>query len=250
MEQDLFNQVKPDLRKAIIIGASSGIGKELATILVTKGYKVGITGRREELLKAMKESYPDLICYQSFDITDLSKTTRSLQMLIKELGGLDLLVVSAGVGFINEDLDISPQLETIATNVTAFTDIMSYGFTWFRKKKAGHLVGITSIAALRGNKRAPSYNASKAYQVNYLEGLRHKAGELKLPITVTDVRPGFVRTHMAKGDNLFWVASPEKAAWQIYKAILKKKRVVYVTRRWWIFAFLVRLAPGWFLEKF
>jgi len=250
MEKDLFSQATADLRKAIIIGASSGIGKELAMILISKGYKVGITGRREELLKAMQETNPSMISYRSFDITDLSKTTRSIESLIKELGGLDLLVVSAGVGFITEDLDIGPQLETIATNVTAFTDIMSFGFIYFRKKKTGHLVGLTSIAALRGNKSAPSYNASKAYQVNYLEGLRQKARDLQLPIAVTDIRPGFVRTDMAKSDNLFWVASPEKAAGQIYKAIRKKKRVAYVTRRWWIYALLVRLAPRWMYERF
>jgi short-subunit dehydrogenase len=249
MEQDLFNQATPDLKKAIIIGASSGIGKELAMILISQGYKVGITGRREELLKAMKDSNPSLITYRSFDITDLSKTTRSIESLIKELEGLDLLVVSAGVGFITEDLDIGPQLETIATNVTAFTDIMSFGFMYFRKKKAGHLAGITSIAAIRGNKAAPSYNASKAYQVNYLEGLRQKARDLQLPVTITDIRPGFVETDMAKGEKMFWMASPEKAARQIYNAIRKKKRVVYISKRWRLFALLVKLAPGWMYER-
>jgi short-subunit dehydrogenase len=127
---------------------------------------------------------------------------------------------------------------------------MSFGFMYFRKKKGGHLVGITSIAALRGNKWAPSYNASKAYQVNYLEGLRQKARDLQATVTITDIRPGFVETNMAKGDKLFWVASPEKAAWQIWKAIRKKKRVAYVTRRWRIYALLVRLAPGWMYERF
>ncbi len=246
MQQDLFNKAQPDLKKAIIIGASSGMGRELAGILVSRGYKVGITGRRKELLEEIRAGNPEKIAIRSFDVSDLSRTTRSLDELIRELGGLDLLVMSAGVGFLNEDLDISPQLETIATNVTAFTDIMSFGFNYFLKKKSGHLVGITSIAALSGNKLAPAYNASKAYQLNYLQGLYKKARGMKLPLYITDIRPGFVETDMAKGNKKFWVASPEKAASQIYRAIQRKKRITYITRRWSLFAFLVWLVPRWF----
>jgi len=245
MQQDLFEKAQPDHKKAIIIGASSGIGKELARILVSRGYKVGITGRRKELLEEIRIGNPEMIAIRSFDVSDLSKTTRSIDELIKELGGLDLLVMSAGVGFLNEDLDISPQLETIATNITAFTDIMSFGFNYFLKKKSGHLVGITSIAALTGNKLAPAYNASKAYQINYLQGLYKKARGLKLPIFISDIRPGFVQTDMAKGNKQFWVASPEKAASQIYLAIKRKRRITYITRRWSLFAFLVRMVPRW-----
>jgi len=245
MQQDLFNKAQPDVKKAIIIGASSGMGKELAKILVSRGYKVGITGRRKELLEEIREGAPEMIATRSFDVSDLSKTTRSLEELIRELGGLDLLVMSAGVGFLNEELDISPQLETIATNVTAFTDIMSFGFNYFLRKKSGHLVGITSIAALTGNKLAPAYNASKAYQVNYLQGLYKKARGLNLPLYITDIRPGFVETDMAKGSKQFWVASPGKAATQIYRAIKRKKRITYITRRWSLFAFLVRIVPRW-----
>jgi len=245
MQQDLFSQPQPDVKKAIVIGASSGMGKELARILVSRDYKVGITGRRKELLEEIMAENPERIIIRSFDVSDLSKTTRSMEELIKELGGLDLLVMSAGVGFLNEDLDISPQLETIETNVTAFTDIMSFGFNYFRKHKSGHLAGITSIAALSGNKLAPAYNASKAYQANYLQGLYKKARSLKLPIHITDIRPGFVGTDMAKGDRLFWVASPEKAALQIYRAIKRKKHICYITRRWSVFALLVSIIPRW-----
>jgi short-subunit dehydrogenase len=245
MQQDLFTQESPELKKAIIIGASSGMGRELAKILVSRGYKVGITGRRKELLEEIRAGNPDRIAIRSFDVSDLSKTTRSLDELIRELGGLDLMVMSAGVGFINEDLDISPQLETIATNVTAFTDIMTFGFNYFLKKKSGHLVGITSIAAFTGSRLAPDYNASKAYQLNYLQGLYKKARRLKLPVCITDIRPGFVRTDMAKGDKQFWVSSPEKAAVQIYRAIKRKGRVSYITRRWSLFAIFARLFPRW-----
>lgn len=251
MEPDLFHQEAPkQYKKAIVVGASSGMGKELVKILIKKGYNVGITGRREHLLKDLKVAYPDRIFYKAFDIRDLSKTTKSIKELIKSLDGLDLLVLSSGVGFLNEELDTVPEFQTIDTNITAFTDIMTFTFRYFQKHPPGHLVGLTSIAALRGNKSAPAYNASKAYQSNYLEGLRQKSKKQKLKIFVTDIRPGFVATDMAKGEKLFWAASPEKAAGQIYRAIRRKRKMVYVSKRWRLLALALKIAPRWMYDHF
>jgi short-subunit dehydrogenase len=249
MERDLFHQEMPEYKKAIIIGASSGIGRELARILTKNKYIVGITGRREHLLRELQNENPGQYIFKAFDIRDLSKTAKNLGELIKELGGLDLFVISSGIGYINPELDAEPEFQTIDTNITAFTDLVTFAFRYFRNHKGGHLVGITSIGALRGNKSAPAYNASKAYQSNYLEGLRQKAKSSEIPIFVTDIKPGFVATDMAKGDRLFWVASPEKAAQQIYRAIRHKKRKAYITKRWRLFAVLLKIFPGWLYEK-
>jgi short-subunit dehydrogenase len=225
------------------------MGKELCRILIGKDYAVGITGRRENLLRELQAESPERIFYRAFDIRDMSKTTKGLRELIRELGGLDLLVLSSGAGFINEDLDPEPEFQTIYTNVTAFTDIMTFAYQYFKKHQPGHLVGITSLAALRGNPAAPAYNASKAYQSNYLEALRLKARKSRANITVTDVRPGFVDTDMAKGDKFFWMASPAKAASLIYRGIRRKKRVVYISRRWRLFAFLLKSLPRSVYER-
>jgi short-subunit dehydrogenase len=249
MERDLFNQVMPDYKKVIIIGASSGIGRELARILVKNNYMVGITGRRENLLIELQKENPAQFIYRAFDIRDLSKTAKNLRELVRELKGLDLFVVSSGVGYLNPELDAELEFRTIDTNITAFTDLVTYAFRYFRDHKGGHIVGITSIGALRGNKSAPAYNASKAYQSNYLEGLRQKAKSLNVPIYITDIKPGYVATDMAKGEGLFWVATPEKAANQIYRAIRLKKRKAYVTKRWRLFAILLKFFPGTLYEK-
>lgn len=113
----------------------------------------------------------------------------------------------------------------------------------FKKQGHGHLVNISSIASHLGSGHAPSYNASKAFQVIYLEGLRLNADKSRLPIHVTDIRPGFVDTEMAKGSKLFWLATPEKAAAQIATAIRRKRRVAYVTRRWILMAWILRCLP-------
>jgi short-subunit dehydrogenase len=127
--------------------------------------------------------------------------------------------------------------------VLGFTCVADWAFNYFEKQKSGHLIAISSVGGLRGSRGAPAYNASKAYQINYLEALRQKAKHLRLPITITDVRPGFVNTAMAKGDGQFWVAPVEKAAKQIFTAIRQKKKIVYITKRWWLIAALLKHIP-------
>jgi len=117
---------------------------------------------------------------------------------------------------------------------------------YFQKQGSGHLANISSIAGLLGNGIAPSYNATKAYQINYFNGLRKKVKKLKLRIYLTDIRPGFVDTAILKGNGLFWIAPVDKAAKQIYAAIRKKKKKVYITKRWALIAFIIRLKPSLF----
>lgn len=231
------------MKNAIIIGATSGIGKGLAKLLVDNGYKVGITGRRIELLEELKSENPKFYFIKDFDITNTKTTVEKLEELTSELGGLDLLIISSGIGEINDNLDFEIEKRTIDTNVVGFTCIADWSFNFFEKQKFGHLVAISSIGGLRGSKQAPSYNATKAYQINYLEGLRQKANKLKEQIFITDIRPGLVDTEMAKGDGLFWVMPVEKTVSQIFGAIKKKRKIVYVTKRWRIIATILKRIP-------
>ncbi|HXH98805.1 MAG TPA: SDR family NAD(P)-dependent oxidoreductase [Sphingobacteriaceae bacterium] len=231
------------MKKAIIIGATSGIGKGLAKILVDNNYKVGITGRRTELLDELKSQNPNSYYTRTFDITDTKIIVENLDALTTELGGLDLLIISSGTGDLNEKLDFEIEKRIIETNVTGFTCIANWTFNYFENQKSGHLVAISSVGGLRGSRIAPAYNATKAYQVNYLEGLRQKARKLNQQICVTDVRPGFVDTDMAKGEGQFWVATVDKATRQIFEAIKSKKKIVYVTKRWRIIASILKRVP-------
>ena len=210
------------MKKAIIIGATSGIGKELAKILVVEGYSVGITGRRLYLLEQLQRELPIQSFIQEMDVTS-PDAPRQLQTLINQMQGIDLIIISAGVGFIDPELPWSKEKETIDTNVFGFAAMANVVWQHFKQQGSGHLVGISSIAAIRGG-GAPAYNASKAFVSNYLQGLRYLISKSGLPITITDIQPGFVDTRMAQGEGLFWVATPEKAAAQIYQAIRKKKK--------------------------
>ena len=233
----------------MIIGASSGIGEQLARLLVQDGYRVAITGRREGLLKTISESFQDKMIFSVFDVKETEVVESHLEALSAELGGCDLFIISAGTGDINDALDFEIEKNIIDTNVLGFTCLADWAFRYFQRQSFGHLVAISSVAGLRGFRGAPAYNASKAYQINYLESLRQKAKKIKLPIGVSDMRPGFVNTKMAKGPKQFWVSSQEKAAGQILAGIRRKRKVVYITRRWQLIGILLSILPRMIYDK-
>lgn len=237
------------LKKAIVVGATSGIGKGTAQILAKNNYRVGITGRRENLLEELKSEEPEKFISKTLDVIDFEKSVSILEELLNELGGLDLLVISSGMIQYNADLDFSIEQLTIDTNIKGFTCIADWGFNYFRQQGYGHLVGITSIAGFRGWRNNPAYNASKSYQMNYLEGLRSLAHHIEIPIIVTDVRPGYVETAMKGKSFVFWVSSVEKVAKQILRAVKKKRKVVYVSQRWRLGAYLYKKLPNKLVEK-
>jgi short-subunit dehydrogenase len=237
------------MKKAIVIGATSGIGKSISEILILNGYAVGVTGRRLEILKSLKEKNTNKTFYCQMDVQELSSIETICDNLVNQLGGLDLIIISAGIGDKNKSLDFTIENNVIKTNIQGFTCVADWAIRYFKKQGYGHLVNISSIAGLMGNGEAPSYNATKAFQINYLEGLRLNAEKSGAKINVTDVRPGFVDTAMAKGDGLFWVASVDKAAQQIFTSIKRKKKVVYITKRWRIIGFLLKIMPYSILRK-
>ncbi len=237
------------MKRAIIIGATSGIGRSLAEILVREGYLVGITGRREELLQSIQTTYPGKINVKKMNVQVLSNIESICNELVHQIGGLDLLIISAGIGEANKELNFEVENDVIKTNIQGFTCVADWGMNYFKKQGHGHLVNISSIAGIRGNGIAPSYNATKAYQINYLEGLRLNAYRSHSDIHVTDIRPGYVDTDMAKGDGMFWVAPVEKAARQIFYGIKRKKKVVYITNRWRLISYILKSMPYSILQK-
>lgn len=237
------------MKKAIIIGATSGIGKGLAKILVDNNYKVGITGRRTELLNELRQENPNSFFIKTFDITDTKIATNRLDELTTELGGLDLLIISSGTGDLNDNLDFTIEKQIIDTNVLGYTCVADWTFNYFEKQKFGHLVAISSVGGLRGSRQGPAYNATKAYQINYIEALRQKATFLKFPVFVTDIRPGFVDTDMAKGEGQFWVSTVDKATRQIFNAIKRKKKIVYVTKRWRLIGAILKRIPRQIFDR-
>lgn len=238
-----------DMKKAIIVGASSGIGRYLSKILAGKGYAVGLVARRGDALRNIQGELQSTTYIKAIDIRNRGDTLKGFTGLITEMGGVDLVIISSGIGFINPELDLDKELETVATNVQGFVTVANVAFRHFIRQGAGHLVGISSIAAIRGGAEAPAYNASKAFISNYLQGLRQKAAKSKLTITVTDIQPGFVDTDMAKGEGIFWMASVRKASAQIYRAIERKRSRAFVTKRWRLVAWMLKIMPDFLYHR-
>jgi short-subunit dehydrogenase len=236
------------MKKVIIIGATSGIGRELAKIYAQNNWLVGITGRRKNLLDSLQEEFPNNILSECFDVTG-DENIKHLQFLLQQLGGLDLLIYNSGVGEPSAKLDIAIDMNTTKTNVLGFVEIVNFAFNYFTLEGKGHIAAISSIASIRGNSLAPAYSASKAYMSTYIEGLYIKACKLKLPLYITDIQPGFVKTNMAKSPSMFWVAPVEKAAQQIFTAIQNKKRKAYITKRWWLIAKIMKWLPNFIYKK-
>lgn len=222
----------------LIVGATSGIGKALCQYYVSQNHNVAIMGRREELLNAIKAEAPTTTFSYKADIADITLLNQTFNEILKELHSLDLVIICAGVGELNPKLNVDTDLSTIATNVFGWTNILDRTYSLFEQQGFGHIVTITSVGGLQPTPMAPSYSASKAYQINYTKSLQAKAKKTK--INITEIRPGLVDTRMAKGEGLFWVMPLSKVVPKIIKAIHRKQKLCIVTKRWRILNFLLK----------
>jgi short-subunit dehydrogenase len=235
--------------KIIIIGATTGIGKALAELYISQGHEITITGRRIALLEEIQNAYPhQKINISAIDIADIGNARLVIEHLADKYGGFDKVVINAGVGFGKANFE--EEIKTIDTNVRGFTAVAQWSYQYFKKKGGGHIIGVSSLAALRGSPYAPEYHASKAFISSYMEGLRLRSAKYRHHISITDIRPGFVDTPMTRQNKgMFWVATPEKAAKQIAEAIESKKNVAYITKRYFLLAILIKLCPEWLFAK-
>lgn len=238
------------MQKAIIIGASSGIGKALAIVFAKEGFELGLVARRFELLLDLQKELNVKTYTKQLDVTHIPEAMKIIESLIQEMQGVDLFIINAGILINNPKLTWEIEKSVIDVNVLEFCAMVNVGIKHFLDKGKGHIVGISSISALRGECDSPSYSASKAFVSNYLEGLRVKAFKEKKNVYVTDIQPGWVDTAMAIGEETFWMAPVEKAARQIYTAIRKKKRQAYITHRWILMAWFLKLTPRCLYDRF
>jgi short-subunit dehydrogenase len=236
-------------RTAVIVGASSGIGEALAHELSDGGWRLGLLSRRLDRLEALSQTLSSETLVRSMDVTH-DDAVAAFEQVIDELGGVDLVIITAGTGHNNRDLNVDLDTDTVSVNVLAFMKVAQSAVRHFLQRGRGHLVGVSSIAALRGNAGGAAYAASKAFQSVYLDGLRELARESGLPIVVTEVQPGGVDTAMLKPDRplpvlirRLFVASPAKAASQILRAVHRQKKHAYITRRYGLVALLLKLLP-------
>ena len=236
--------------KVIIVGATSGLGRALAVELHNRGYIVGATGRRTERLDELAEQLQERIFTCEMDVTKTDETFAQLDRLIKQMGGMDIIVLNAGVSNFQGSFDWPTEQNVVDVNIRGFTALANRAFIYFKEQGHGHLIGISSIAGLFGYGLSATHNASKAYVSNFLQGYRQRANHSGANITVTDLQPGFVESEMTEGKKgMFWVAKTPKAARQMADAIEKKWNHAYITKRWRLVAWAIKLIPNWIWNR-
>lgn len=240
-------------KRAIVMGATSGIGMEVAKQLAAKGWLVGIVGRRVDRLEGVMRK-ANIVCYKQIDVTS-PEAPDLLRDLITELGGMDLYFHSSGIGWQNNLLDIEKELKTMETNGLGFVRMVDTAFNWFAEqngtsaKKKYRIACITSIAGTKGLGAAPSYSATKRFQNHYIECLSQQATMRHLPIAFTDIRPGFVKTDLIAGSHYPLQLHAEDVARDIVKAIESGKEVKVIDWRYAILVFFWRLIPRWIWKR-
>lgn len=195
-------------------------------------------GRRKNLLEEISSGNPSTTLPLSVDISDCKAFESSFKEVIKRFQQIDLAIICASIGDLNPSLEISQELDTLATNIVGWTNVIDTLYNYFEEQGQGHIVSITSIGGMQPTPLAPSYSASKAFQINYTKSLQAKAKKSQL--CITEIRPGLVNTRMAKGEGLFWVMPVETVSKQIIRAIEKKRKLCIVTKRWRILNFFVK----------
>lgn len=236
------------MKRVIIIGATSGIGYEVAKAYLKLGWRVGVAGRREEALEEFRSTAPEMIEIQPLDVTK-DDAPEKLQQLIDKLGGMDLFLLSSGIGSQNIDLVPEIELNTARTNVDGFIRMVTAAFNYFKQQGGGHLAVISSIAGTKGLGSAPAYSATKRFQNSYINALAQLSHMEKLNIYFTDIRPGFVETDLLKDRNYPLLMKPERVANHIICALNKKKRIAMVDLRYAIIVFFWRMIPLWIWER-
>lgn len=230
-------------KRAVIMGATSGLGYEVAQILLSDGWKLGLAGRREKNLRKLQSEFPDQVCIKTIDVKD-SNSDKALLALIDELGGMDIYFHSSGIGYQNARLDADIELNTLETNGTGFTRLVGTAFRYFKEKGKGHIAVISSIAGTKGLGIAPAYSATKRFQNTYIDALEQLAGMQKLNIRFTDIRPGFVATSLLNdGKNYPMLMKVPYAARLIVKALRRNKRVAIIDWKYSILVFFWKLIP-------
>lgn len=237
------------MKRIVIVGATSGIGLEVAKRCIREGWRVGAAGRREEALEKLRALAPDQVVTEPLDVTR-DDAPEHLSRLIEKLGGMDIYLNSSGVGSRNTDLRPDIEINTLRTNGEGFVRMVTAAFGYFRTHGGGHLAVISSIAGTKGLGSAPAYSATKRMQNTYIDALAQLSHMEKLNIRFTDIRPGFVATPLLVGDGRYpMLMQVDKVARRIMQVLKSRRRRVVIDRRYAVFVFFWKLIPEWLWER-
>jgi len=240
--------------RAIVVGASSGIGAEIARKLAAGGTAVALVARREAELEALAAAIRTAggrATVARHDVTDPGDIAPTFERLVAELGGLDLLVYASGILAVPEEgvYDVAQDRTIMEVNALGAMTWTGLAAARFEAQRGGTIVGLSSIAGERGRRTMPAYTTSKAALTTWLEALRNRVS--RYGVNVVTAKPGFVDTaqtkHLAKKPM---VIGPDRAADLILAAARRGgSPSVFIPGRWALVAFIVRNIPSFLFRK-
>lgn len=237
------------LRRAIVVGASSGMGAALARRLCREGYLVaGVARRRDALDKLAAElNRPGEPRFFPFvqDVTDVATVRGVFDEIVRTFDGLDAVIYCAGVmPRVREDqYDPVVDKEIVEVNVVGAMSWLDLAAERFQAQRGGMIVGLGSVAGDRGRRGNPAYCASKAALHTYLESLRNRLA--RFGVHVLTVKPGPVHTPMTAGlDKMPMAIDAETAADGIYRAMVGRRDQAYVPFQWGLIMPIIRSIPS------
>jgi len=232
--------------RAIVVGASSGIGAAIVGELVAQGFRVAALARRAAELEELQAAHGrERVLVRVHDVHATGEVPALFEELVRALGGLDLLVYAAGImpAVAPDEFDTPTDAEILAVNTVGCIAWCNPAAEHFRARRAGTIVGISSIAGERGRRGNPVYGASKAAMSHYLEALRNRLSDLG--VRVCTIKPGFVLTPMTeKLGPLRGIITAEAAARTIVRYARRGSGVRYVPHKWALVGFVVRAIPS------
>ena len=234
--------------KAIIIGATSGIGKAIAIRLLEKGWTVGISGRRSDALEDIASRYERAVP-QQMDITTPDAVT-TLDSLLELVGPPDLFLHVSGVGYQNPALDEDRELLMVRTNCEGMVRIVTHFINYvkssgeYSNERKAQIGVVTSVAGTAGLGVAPAYSATKKMQSTYLSALSQLVRMERLPVCLSDIRPGFVATEFLNPEKKYpMMITVDDAATHILKGLERKKRIIIFDWKFKCLTFIWKLIP-------
>lgn len=240
--------------KAIVIGASSGLGAALARKVAAAGWDVGLASRRrpelERLAEELREAHGVHAVVRQHDVKDSHDVLPALEELTRRLEGLDLFIYNAGIMYPQDPDRYEPieDLETLQVNLLGAVSWITPVAERFARAGEGHIVGVGSIAGERGRGALPAYAASKAGLHTYLEGVRNRVS--RHGVTVTTIKPGQIRTSMLEGAaKIRGPIEPAEAADLAWRAIKAGEQVAYIPARWALVGLVIRNIPSFIFRR-
>lgn len=233
-------------RKVIVVGASSGIGRELVRQLAARGDRVAAVARREDRLQELAAEQPQRILAFAHDVVQTDSVPELLAEICRQLGGLDVVIYAAGampeVG--PTEFAFEKDRAMIDVNFTGAVAWLNAAADRFQNVGHGTIVGIGSVAGERGRAGQPVYNASKAALKAYLEALRNRLS--KQGVRVTTIKPGPTATEMTAHLKQSGMMSAEDAAERILRVMDSGKEKFLKPSHAVIFAIIRNIPTGVF----